>query len=194
VSHDVLVAVDDEDWDDPGPVDEYKDTQVKHPYAEPWREALFAYHYPVSHDQVSRFARRVQLEPPWLTFDVEQGTRDQTMAFEKRFCASGRNHIQAWFEVIFWKLASTNRLGESRAQRMIEDLKENKAVASRMWDACSDFVDSETRRSFESLQHELFIVSKSIPVAATFPAFMCPERFPMVGSQIAKWARLYQET
>ena len=120
--------------------------------AELWRAALIAYCYPVSRVQVSCFARRLRLGAPWFTFNLEQGSRDQTIALEERFRGLGRDHIESWFEVIFWKLASTKRLGEWRAKEMIKRLRENKCVASSMWAACTYFVDSGSRGSFESLQ------------------------------------------
>ena len=83
--------------------------------------------------------------------------------------------------------------GESKAAQLIEGLRAINAAAPKLWNACANFVGSGNRESFETLQSELFIVTKSIPVAATFPAFMCPARFPMVDSWIAKWVVRYRE-
>jgi len=130
---------------------------------------------------------------PWFNLNLDCGTRAETMDFEERFRTFGREAVEVWFEVIFWKLASTRRLGESRAERMIENLRVIKASAPRMWSACAGFVASRSRKSFVGLQEELFIVAKGIPVAATFPAFMCPEQFPMIDRWIAKWVMRSRE-
>jgi hypothetical protein len=155
--------------------------------AELWLQPLCGYLYPISGDRVVGFGKLIHIGAPWFTFDLSGGTRTETIKFEDRFRASGHEAREAWFEVIFWKLASTRRLGKSRARRIIEDLIAIDADATELWRACADFVASSSRKSFGSLQDALFIVSKSIPVAATFPAFMRPERFPMVDNWIAKW-------
>jgi len=146
--------------------------------AELWSQALRGYCYPISGDRVVGFGKLIHITAPWFTFELSGGTRTETIKFEDRFRASGHEAREAYFEVIFWKLASTGRLRESRARRMIEDLIAIDASAPELWHACADFVASSSQQSFRSLQDALFIVSKSIPVAATFPAFMCPERFP----------------
>lgn len=161
--------------------------------ADPWRQALFAYSYPIARERVERFGRRIGAPSLWFNFEVQRGTRDETMEFEKRFRASAPDSVEPWFEVIFWKLASTGRVGDSRAERTIEDLRDFGPSAPRMWAACSDFVASGTREAFKELQFSLFIVAGGIPVAATFPAFMAPERFPMVDSWIAKWVLRYHD-
>jgi hypothetical protein len=104
--------------------------------ADLWRQALFAYSYPIARDRVVSFGRRIGASSQWFNFDLQRGTRDETMEFEKRFRASGADSVEPWFEVIFWKLASTGRVGDWRAQRMIEDLKDFGPSAPRMWAAC----------------------------------------------------------
>jgi hypothetical protein len=90
--------------------------------AELWWQALCCYLYPITGDRVVGFGKLIHIAAPWFTFDLRGGSRTETIKFEDRFWASGHEAREAWFEVIFWKLASTGRLGESRARRMIEDL------------------------------------------------------------------------
>lgn len=75
----------------------------------------------------------------------------------------------------------------------IEDLNVTNPSAEKMWLACANFVARGDRESFERLQAELFILANGISVAATFPAFMCPDRFPMIDRWIAKWVVRYRE-
>jgi hypothetical protein len=159
---------------------------------ERWREALSAYRYPVPRVQAIRFGRRISVGAPWFSFELEAGNRDETMGFEQRFRALGIEAPEAWFEVIFWKLASARGLGESRAARMIDDIIVIKRPAAEMWSACAEFVAIGSAASFRRLQNALFIVSEAIPVAATFPALMSPERFPMVDRWIARWVERYR--
>lgn len=165
---------------------------MNHEDAERWRQALSAYRYPVARDRIVRFAKRIDAAAPWFNFDLSSGTRGETIDFEQRFRSFGPKAIEPWFEVIFWKLASMSGRGESKAAEMIEGLSAINAQAPKLWSACANFVGAGSQKSFETLQDELFIVTKSIPVAATFSAFMCPERFPMVDSWIAKWVVGYR--
>jgi hypothetical protein len=165
---------------------------MKRKEAERWQQALSGYSYPVRRGNAVAFRSRIRVADSWFSFDLERGDRDQTLAFEGRFRTFGPKFAEAWYEVIFWKLASTGRLGEDRAERMIGDLKKVNSAPARMWAACSDFVKSSTRAAFENLQQELFIVSGAIPVAATFPAFAVPESFPMVDKWIADWVVKYR--
>jgi hypothetical protein len=159
--------------------------------AQRWLDALSAYRYPVERSRAVRFARRLHLTSPWFEFSLEEGTRKETMLFEDRFRSLAGESVEAWYEVIFWKLASTGRLGETRALRMIEDLREFGPAVDKMWNACAQFIGAGNRESFKELQRELFIVSGGIPVAATFPAFVCPERFPMADRWVARWVLRY---
>ena len=60
-----------------------------------------------------------------------------------------------------------------------------------MWAACTNFVEAGSRTAFEELQTQLLVSRGSIPVVATFPAFMRPDRFPMVDRWIANWVVEY---
>ncbi len=144
-------------------------------------------------DDALRFARRIEVTEPWFEFELASGNRDETARFEARFRKFGPEFVEAWYEVIYWKLASTRRLGESRAERIIRDLRGFKPIAPEMWAACSEFAENGSRKLFERLQAALFIVSGGIPMAATFPAFMRPDRFSMVDRQIAKWVLRYRQ-
>lgn len=141
---------------------------MNHEDAERWRQALSAYRYPVARDRIVRFAKRIDAAAPWFNFDLSSGTRGETIDFEQRFRSFGPKAIEPWFEVIFWKLASMSGRGESKAAEMIEGLSAINAQAPKLWSACANFVGAGSQKSFETLQDELFIVTKSIPVAATF--------------------------
>lgn len=156
-----------------------------------WQDSLARYSYPINTTSALLFGLHFRLQDRWFNFQLKLGDRDQTMRFEARFREFGPQHIEAWYEVIFWKLASTGRRGGYLAKRMIEDLRQVNHRAPEMWSACADFVESGRRKPFEHLQSQLFVTSGAIPVAATFPAFMRPDRFPMVDRWIAKWVVRY---
>ncbi len=166
---------------------------MNRPDAQRWVDALAAYRYPIARARAMGFGARVNASGPWFRFGLEIGDREETMRFEERFRSHGREAVEAWFEVIFWKLASTRSVGDSRAARIIYDLQDSDPSVEKMWSACADFVATGSRQSFERLQSELFIVSGGIPVTGTFPAFMSPERYPMVDRWIGNWVVDYRK-
>jgi hypothetical protein len=160
--------------------------------AQRWQEFLANYSYPVSGVGAILFGARYRLAERWFNFELKLGDRDETMRLEARFREFGPRFIEAWYEVIFWKLASTGRRGEYFAAQMVEKLRKANHRASEIWAACANFVDSGTRSTFKDLQFQLSITS-AIPVAATFPAFVRPDRFPMVDRWVATWVIKYRE-
>ncbi len=159
--------------------------------AEQWQQALSSYRYPIDRASELLFRVRFRLAERWFNFDLERGDRDDTMRFEARFREFAPRSIEAWYEVIFWKLASSGKLGEYLAGRLVENLREIGYRAPDIWNACSDFVESGGQHEFKMLQELLFLTSGGIPVASAFPAFMCPERFPLCDRWIAKWVCRY---
>lgn len=61
-------------------------------------------------------------------------------------------------------------------------------TAKRLYELCLSYMARKDRRTLLDFQKNLFR-SFAVPVAATFPAFFCPEDFPMVDNQIARWAK-----
>jgi hypothetical protein len=165
--------------------------QMNRDDARRWQEALASYAYPINAARAFLFGAYFRLSEQWFNFQLNGGDRHETMRFEAHFREFGRKHIEAWYEVIFWKLASSGGRGEYSARCMIEDLREINHRASDLWSACADFVQSGSRKTFERLQLELFVTSGGMPVAATFPAFMSPGRFPMIDRWIAEWVIHY---
>jgi hypothetical protein len=164
---------------------------VKRDDAQRWRDALADYAYPVNDARSLLFGTRFRFSARWFKFGLKHGDRDETMRFETRFREFGPRFIEAWYEVIFWKLASTGARGDYLAARMVQDLREVGPCVPELWSACVDFVESGSRERFKELQTRLFVTSGAIPVAATFPAFMRPDRFSMVDRWIAKWLVRY---
>ena len=112
------------------------------------------------------------------------------MAFEDRFRRLGPRHLEAWHEVVFWKLDSMAAWQLKKTRELIQRLRRTGVTAEKLWALCSDYVESPTKKSFAAFREKLFN-GPVVATAATFPAFICPERFPMVDRQIAKWARAH---
>ena len=148
--------------------------------ARTWVRALDAYRYPVD---LAGF-RDAEAHPGWFDLKIEPGNRTQTMSFEARFRAQALDHLEAWGEVVFWKLVSG---GTGRAAKNAGALLGSGADAADLWSSCSNYIENPSLDSFRAFRCKLF-TQPVVATAATFPAFICPEMFPMVDTQVTRWA------
>ena len=107
------------------------------------------------------------------------------MSFEAHFRAKALDHLEVWGEVVFWKLYSG---WTGRATRQAGALLGSGAVAADLWSSCTSYIANPSLKSFKAFRYKLF-KQPVVATAATFPAFICPERFPMVDRQVTRWAR-----
>lgn len=143
-----------------------------------WERALNAYRYDAD---LTRFSGADQ-HPGWFGLNIDPGDPLQTMGFETRFRGQARRHLEAWAEVVFWKLYTMPPARNGAAQQVFE----RKVRPAVLWGLCLDYVTNPNIESFRVFRNELF--DTGVATAATFPAFICPERFPMVDTQTARWA------
>ena len=140
--------------------------------------ALAQYQYPVD---LTRFTGALE-DQNWFNVRIEPGDRIQTMEFEARFREHARFHLKAWGEVVFWKLYTIGIARNKTTQQVLD----SGVSPDELWSACTDYIENGSKESFEALRRKLF--RSGVAVAATFPAFICPERFPMVDRQVTRWA------
>ncbi len=148
-----------------------------------WRAALGRYSYTVN---LASFQNRRLFASKWFPANLYLGDRAGTANFEARFRKEGKNHLEAWYEVVFWKMYSQKGRRDDRTNKIINRVVEKKTKAPELWEACALFVKEFSKKPFETFQ-TLLIRSKAMPVVATFPAFMNPDDFPMVDSRIVRW-------
>lgn len=148
------------------------------PPSSAWERALNAYRYEAD---LTRFSGADE-HPGWFKLNISPGDPLQTMGFETRFRGQARCHLEAWAEVVFWKLYAMPPARNQAAQRVFE----RSVSSAELWGSCMDYVMTPNIESFRAFQSKLF--DSGVATAATFPAFICPERFPMVDTQIARWA------
>ena len=149
------------------------------PDAETWKTALDEYRYPVD---LTHFTGAWE-DQNWFNVRIEPGDRIQTMEFEARFRDQARFHLKAWGEVVFWKLYTMGLVRNGTTQRVLDA----GVPSDELWSACTDYIENGSKESFRTFRSKLFD-SGVVATAATFPAFICPERFPMVDRQITRWA------
>ena len=143
-----------------------------------WEKALDSYQYPV-HLAVFEGAR-----PGSFEYDTGNGDQAQTMEFETRFRERGPCNLEAWAEVVFWKLYTI----PPARQKTTKQVLASRVTAAELWQHCANYIEKPTLQSFQAFREKLF-KEPVVATAATFPAFICPEKFPMVDKQVTKWAR-----
>jgi hypothetical protein len=146
-----------------------------------WHDALDSYSYPVD---FRRFSGRDRF-PDWFDRNLEKGDRSQTIEFETRFRKRAASRLESWYEVVFWKMYSQRGRANFQTKRTIERI-ENGTSANTLWKCCTQYRQTETKKSFRQFQH-LLIEERSIAVAFTFAAFSDPSRFPMVDKRTAQY-------
>ena len=146
-----------------------------------WKRALDEYRYPVD---LRKFAGAPEHDG-WFELNICPGDPLQTMGFETRFRGQARQHPEAWAEVLFWKLYS-GRLGI--ADKHTHAMFRQNVPVAEIWSTCANYIENPSRDTFRTFRRKLF-KTPVVATAATFPAFICPGRFPMVDVQVARWAR-----
>ena len=189
-----------------------------------WVRALQEYSYPVD---LADYELAGDFPLGWFERNFSIGDRRETIAFENRFRDNAHSHIEAWYEVIFWKYYSfdawrdeqtsrrVSRVLESGAPGIIAVLQERGAdkelvdqvarafnydtqgieevleiTSERLWERCWAYVENPSLETFRAFRGILF-KTDVIATAATFPAFLEPDDFPMVDQQVARWASAY---
>ena len=114
------------------------------------------------------------------------------MIFFENYFRMNATKIEPWFEVVFWKLYSQPRISDQKTEDIIRQLKMVREIEpSRLLEKAHNFMNSETREDFDSFRQLFRFKSNVIAVVATFPAFLCPDKFPMVDTRVAKWVNMH---
>ena len=147
-----------------------------------WRKALEAYDYAVDFCGFPHIAGCKG--PPKAKFS----NRADTIGFESYFSGNGRVQLCPWLEVIYWKMFSQ---GEYR--RMLQVNKrmaywnDRSVTPGDLWNACKAYTDQPCKETFRDFLKLFGFRIKPLAIAATFPAFLNPDDFPMIDTRVAKW-------
>jgi hypothetical protein len=152
-----------------------------------WVRALRQYKYPVN---LALFRVGHSFSDKWFRANLRHGDWQETVQFEARFREFGPKCLEAWYEVVFWKLFSLPLVRNGHTSRVIERCASKKA--EDLWEACDNFLRAESRETLAILQG-LFFKTKALPVVATFIAFAEPDRFPMIDVWVVRWVSAYKQ-
>ena len=149
-----------------------------------WEEALNAYNYPVN---LADFADAYKY-PGFFRHNID-GDLQTTREFQDRFRENAPYHLEAWYEVVYWKYYSQKKgRRNSGTLRIIQNIKNSGVSANCIFALCQKYVESGDMKDFGKFLDKI-ASPYSLAVAATFPAFLNPEKFPMVDREITNWAQ-----
>lgn len=147
-----------------------------------WLKSLNSYSYPVKlylYKEAWRF-------PCHFKKDII-GDRESTMKFENYFREKARQSIEVYFEVIFWKLFSQKNIRDKKTTEIIKEIIERKTKPEELYGAIKDFTVNPSKSKLQELRSLLNIKTNVLAIPLTFVAFFCPEKYPMVDKNVAKW-------
>jgi hypothetical protein len=147
-----------------------------------WRKALASYDYQVD---FSGFPHDPGCEgPPKTKFS----SRADTVDFESYFRRTGTAQLCPWFEVIYWKMFSQ---GKYRRMLQVNERmaywNDRSVPPGNLWKACKAYTDEPCKGTFRGFLKLFGFTIEPLAIAATFPAFVNPDDFPMVDTRVAKW-------
>lgn len=151
-----------------------------------WTIAFNEYRYPFDLQRYDGAAEH----PGWFVRASLSGDPLETKAFEDYFRAHARDSLEPWFEVVYWKVYNQPLARNKTTRAVIRRLRLQSVSPTLLWDRCNRFVDNPTRDNFEAFR-VLLVATNALAVAATFPAFIDPVRFPMVDRRVARWVATY---
>jgi hypothetical protein len=118
------------------------------------------------------------------------GDRDSTITFEQYF-RDKANTIEVWYEVVYWKLFSQKRELNRITNGVIQNLNTAPMItSSKLLEALNRFMQTESVQDFNTYRKLFRFRTDVIAIVATFPAFLNPDRFPMVDTRVAKWVNM----
>ena len=147
-----------------------------------WTRALNLYCYPVDLGSYHRSHKF-----PGFFEILIAGDRSSTIAFENHFREAAPNHIAAFFEVVFWKLYSQPGRRDGKTDSVINSVQNNNILPKILWDTVLKFINNQNIVNLRSIRTMLGFTSPVLAITLTIPAFTCPDKFPMVDTQVAKW-------
>lgn len=148
-----------------------------------WQKALNTYNYSVTLEDYVNASEY----PGYFTFPTRINNHSSTVSFENHFRKGAPTDIEFWLEVIFWKMYSQSGRRDNRTNKVASHFKSAGISPKQLLNACSNYISNDTTSNLRTIIELLGFNSRVIAIAATFPAFLRPDLFPMVDTRIAKW-------
>lgn len=101
-----------------------------------WKDALLSYRWSVRFEDF----KYAQQFPGWFAFDLTIGDRFQTMEFEAHFRKRAQKNLEAWLEVVFWKLYGIGIARDKTTQAVATYFQDRGISAESLWRACKNYI------------------------------------------------------
>lgn len=147
-----------------------------------WVKALESYNYPV---YLNRYQRAKQF--PGFFNKIIIGDRETTIEFENYFQRMAPNHIEVYFEVVYWKLYSQPNTRNRITNKVVENIQIQKVKPGELWDAIQTFIAYPTISNLQRIRNLLGFKTPVLAVVLTLVSFANPEKFPMIDNRVADW-------
>ena len=108
--------------------------------------------------------------------------RDDTLAFQSNFTYHAPDQLEAWYQVVRWKSPRS-------AERTRAHIRNVGITARELLRLCEGNIENPTPETFRLFRANI-AKNGVVATAATFPAFLRPDLFPMVDMQTARWVSL----
>ena len=134
--------------------------------------------------QLNRYERSNQF-PGFFNKKIN-GNRNSTIAFENYFRKSAGQAIEAYFEVLFWKLYSQPRFSQRITSRIVDHRLEKGVKPEKLYHFLQDFIEKPTRHNLKPIRNLLGIKSNVLDLPLTLVSFVQPEEYPMIDNVAAR--------
>ncbi len=116
-----------------------------------------------------------------------KGDRNSTIEFENYFRRKARDSIEVYFEVVFWKLYSQKNIRQKKATEIIDNMLRKNVSPELLYEAINRFVNEPNKQNLNYIRNLMGIKTDVLAIPLTFPAFLNPEKYPMIDKVVARW-------
>ena len=107
--------------------------------------------------------------------------RAATLDFQDWFRENAGKSLEPWFKVARWKSPRS-------ADKTIIQIRQSGAPPQLLEMLCRNYTENLSKQTFREFRQKI-AKTEALATAATYPAFLRPDIFPMVDTQTAEWVR-----
>ncbi len=160
-----------------------------------WDGALESYQYGFD---LSEFPQKKEFSTDFFKIGFKKSYRRETMFFEKHFQENAQKHIEAYVEVLFWKLYSLREKSKDIRKFDLDSLNPRingikNSSPSAFWDEITNFKNNFNNGSYnESKENcrqiaKILNIKSGMKIPLTYIALANPNLFPMIDSHVISW-------
>jgi hypothetical protein len=147
-----------------------------------WINALNAYWYHVdltTYEGAKKF-------PGFFNMCIA-GDRESTIAFENHYRETAPTNTEPFFEVVYWKLYSQQKIAQAKTNGVVEYVQRHGIAPDKLWDSVQQFVVAQKIVNLRGIRELLGFKTPVLAVPLTFPALASPWKIPMIDNHVANW-------